>query len=64
MILVLLFGVMGSLGIPILWMSRSISLQGKVILTVAVIVYSLLLVWVAWFAGAFAWSQIRQFVLF
>lgn len=63
-ICVLLFGVMGSLGIPILWMSRSISVQGKIVLTLAVMVYTVLLVWVTWLAISFAWSQIRVLVLF
>ena len=58
-VLVLLFAVMGALGIPLLWMSRAFSTAAKSVLSVVVTVYTAGLVWIAWLAVSHAYQQIK-----
>jgi hypothetical protein len=57
-VLLLLFGVMGPLAIPILWKSRGFSILAKIVLSFAVTIYIVALAWCAWLAVKMAWDQI------
>lgn len=59
-VLLLLFGVMGPLAIPILWKSRGFSVLGKILLSVAVTIYIAALAWCAWLAVKSAYDQIKD----
>ena len=60
-ILVLLFGVMGVLGLPLLWISPAFRRRTKVILSVVVVIYTGLLATGAWLAGRAAWQSWLDF---
>ena len=47
-ILVLLFGVAAAFGLPLLWYSRGFSWPAKIVLTVVVILYTALVLWLIW----------------
>ena len=59
-VLLLLFGVMGPLAIPILLKSRSFSTVSKVVLSVVVTIYIAALVWCAWLAVKSAYDQLQD----
>jgi hypothetical protein len=56
-LLVLLFGVTGVLGVPLLWVSPSFSKSEKVLYSLLVTVYTLVLVAVA--CGILWWAYLR-----
>jgi|GEM_PF-1280248 len=62
-VLLLLFGVMGPLAIPVLWKSRGFSAWAKLGLSIAVIVYIAALGAAAWWAVTLAWEAIRRATL-
>jgi hypothetical protein len=62
-VLLLLFGVMGPLAIPVLWKSRGFSAWPKLGLSIAVIVYIAALGAAAWWAVTLAWDAIRNATL-
>ena len=62
-VVLLLFLVMGVLGIPILWMNRRFSLGAKVALSIATTAYTAALVWGCWLAVRMAWDAIAPLVL-
>ena len=55
-VLVLLFGATGVLGLPVLWASRSFSIRNKIVLSLAVTIYTAALVAAAWLAIRNAWN--------
>jgi hypothetical protein len=57
LLLSLLFFVTSALGLPVLWKSRAFSPLGKVLLTVVVLAYTLLLLWLTW--QVMLWSYHR-----
>lgn len=59
-ILLLLFGVTGVLGLPVLWVSRSFGLGMKLVLSVAVTIYTALLCWGVYLIFLMAYDAIRQ----
>ncbi len=61
-ILVVLFCVMGVLGLPLLWLSPAFRRRTKVILTIVVVIYTGLLATAAWMAGSSAWQSWLEFV--
>ncbi|MBM4089981.1 MAG: hypothetical protein FJ276_11255 [Planctomycetes bacterium] len=54
----LLFLVTGALGIPLIWLSRAFSRTTKWILTVAVSVYTVFLLWGFWRIMAWCYGRI------
>ena len=60
-ILILLFGVMGVLGLPLLWLSPAFCRRTKVVLSVVVVLYTGLLLTAAYFASRFAWQSWLEF---
>jgi hypothetical protein len=58
MILVLFF-VTAALGLPFLWMSRGFSTFSKIVLTIAVLLWTALVFWVFYLIMAWCWSQLE-----
>lgn len=56
-ILLLLFGVLGVLGLPLLWVSRGFSGKEKLIWSIVVTIYTLVLLAIAVGCCWFAWQQ-------
>ena len=59
-VLTLLFGVAAIFGLPILWASRGFSRTTKAALTVVVILYTAVLLWITWLVVAWSLASIRQ----
>ncbi len=57
---ILLFGVMGVLGLPVLWMSRGFSTSAKIWLSILVTIYTALLAAMATVSFLHAWRQFQQ----
>ena len=53
-----LFLVTAALGLPFLWMSRGFSRTSKVILSIVVIVYTALILWIFWIIMAWCIQRI------
>ena len=53
-----LFLVTAALGLPFLWMSRGFSRTSKVILSVVVILYTALILWIFWIIMAWCIQRI------
>jgi len=60
LILGMLFGVTAALGLPFLWVSRGFSTTMKVVWSIVVILYTLLLFWVFWLIMAWSISRIMN----
>jgi hypothetical protein len=58
-VLTMLFGVTMFLGLPLLWKSKAYGQQGKVILTILVIAYSIVVFWIFFLIMSWSYSQIR-----
>jgi hypothetical protein len=58
MILVLFF-VTAALGLPFLWISRGFSTFSKIVLTIAVLLWTALVFWVFYLIMAWCWSQLE-----
>jgi hypothetical protein len=59
-ILGLLFLVMAALGIPVLWASRAFSTRTKILLTIAVSLYTILILWGFWLVMAWCITRIQD----
>lgn len=59
MVLALLFGVLGVLGLPILWISRAFDRREKIFWSVIVTIYTLILVAIAVASLWYAWQQLQ-----
>jgi hypothetical protein len=58
-ILTLLFGVAAVFGLPFLWISRAFSAPVKFLLTIAVLLYTALLLWLFWLVVLWCWGRIE-----
>ena len=56
----LLFFVTAALGIPVLWVSRAFSTLAKILLTIVVSVYTILIFWLFWIAMAWCWPSVAE----
>jgi hypothetical protein len=59
LLLAVLFFVTAALGIPFLWMSRGFSTPCKIVVTIAVLLWTALVFWVFFLIMAWCWSQLR-----
>ncbi len=59
-VLLMLFAGLGPLGLPLLWRSPEFRRSGKVLLTVAVAVLTVLVVWLLWWAVCLLADQLRE----
>ena len=60
LVLGLLFFVTAALGLPVLWASRGFSFAGKVVVTLAVLVWTALVLWVFGLIMIWCYGQILQ----
>ncbi len=58
-VLLLLFGVLGVLGLPLLWISRAFSTREKVLWSLGVTLYTVILLGLASAAVWMAWQAIQ-----
>jgi hypothetical protein len=58
-ILTLLFGVAAVFGLPFLWISRAFNAPVKFLLTIVVILYTMLLLWLFWLIVLWCWGRIE-----
>jgi len=58
LVLATLFFVTAALGLPVLWMSRGFSRGSKTILTVVVLIYTVLLLYVFWLVMWWCYTRI------
>jgi len=59
-ILGLLFGVAAGFGLPFLWKSSGFSRYWKVVLSVIVIVYTILILWLIYLCCMYIWDSVSQ----
>ena len=60
LMIVVLFFVTAALGLPFLWMSRGFSTLWKVILTIAVLLWTALVLWVFWLIMVWCYTRIAE----
>ena len=58
LVLVMLFLVTAALGLPFLWMSRGFSTLGKIILTIAVLAWTALALWLTWLVMLWSYTRV------
>jgi hypothetical protein len=63
LLLSLLFFVTAALGIPMLWKSRAFSPLAKLLLTIVVIAYTLLLLWLTWQVMLWSYNRVAKSVV-
>jgi hypothetical protein len=59
LMILVLFLVTAALGLPFLWMSRGFSTFSKIVLTIAVLLWTALVFWVFYLIMAWCWSQLE-----
>jgi len=59
LLIAVLFFVTAALGLPFLWISRGFSTPWKIILTIAVLLWTVLVFWVFFLIMAWCWSQLQ-----
>lgn len=57
-LLLLLFGAMGVLGLPLLWSSRAFGLGAKLVLSLLVTIWTALLVGLCWWCLTWSWERL------
>jgi hypothetical protein len=60
LMILMLFFVTAALGLPFLWISRGFSVVGKVLLTIAVVVWTALVLWVFYLIMAWCVPRIWE----
>lgn len=58
--LVMLFFVTLFLGLPFLWMSRGFSTLGKIVTTIAVLIWTVLVFWAFWLIMVWCYTRIMD----
>lgn len=59
-LLLVLFFVTAALGLPLLWVSRGFTLAGKVFWTIAVSLYTVLVLWLFWLVMVWCYHEIAN----
>ena len=62
LILGMLFFVTAALGLPLLWFSRAFSAPVKIVLSITVIAYTVLILWLFTLVMMWCWGRIEPFV--
>ena len=57
LIVAMLFFVTAALGLPLLWISRGFSPAAKVILSIVVTIYTVVILWAFWLFLVFMWNN-------
>jgi len=60
LMLAMLFFVTAALGLPFLWISRAFSTRWKIVLTIVVLLWTALVLWVFWLIMAWCIPQIWE----
>lgn len=60
LVLAMLFFVTAALGLPILWISRGFSRTWKIVLTVVVIAWTVLILWLFWLIMVWCYTRIAD----
>lgn len=60
LMLAMLFFVTAALGIPFLWMSRGFSTVSKAVLTVVVLAWTVLILWLFWLVMVWSWTRVSD----
>ena len=60
LMLAMLFFVTAALGIPFLWMSRGFSTAAKIVLTVVVLLWTALILWLFWLVMMWSWTRVSD----
>jgi hypothetical protein len=55
-----LFFVTAALGLPFLWMSRGFSVLSKIVLTIAVLLWTALVLWLFWLIMVWCYTRIMD----
>ena len=55
-----LFFVTAALGLPFLWVSRGFSRLSKFVLSIVVILYTILILWLFWMVVSWSWTRISD----
>ena len=58
LVLAMLFFVTAALGLPVLWISRGFSTVWKIVLTVVVIAWTVLILWLFWLVMVLCYTRI------
>jgi len=58
LMLAMLFLVTAALGLPFLWISRGFSTASKIILTIAVLAWTALVLWLFWLVMVWSYTRI------
>lgn len=53
-----LFGVTAALGLPLLWASRAFSTTSKIVWSVIVLLYTILILWLFWLVVVWSYTRI------
>jgi hypothetical protein len=60
LMLAMLFLVTAALGLPFLWISRGFSTLSKIILTIAVLAWTALVLWLFWLVMVWSYTRIMD----
>jgi hypothetical protein len=60
LMLLMLFFVTAALGIPFLWISRGFSRTSKIVLTVLVSAWTVLIFWLFWLVIVWSWTRVSH----
>jgi hypothetical protein len=60
LVLGMLFFVTAALGLPLLWMSRGFTPIAKVVLTIIVLAYTALILWLFWLVMVWSYTRIMN----
>ena len=58
LMIAMLFLVTAALGLPFLWISRGFSTAGKILLTIAVLAWTALVLWLFWLVMVWSYTRI------
>jgi len=58
LMIAMLFLVTAALGLPFLWISRGFSTLGKIVLTIAVLAWTALVLWLFWLVMVWSYTRI------
>ena len=60
LMIAMLFLVTAALGLPFLWISRGFSTLSKIVLTIAVLAWTALVLWLFWLVMLWCYGQIAE----
>jgi len=58
LIVAMLFFVTAACGLPFLWMSRGFSVAGKIVLSIAVLLWTALVLWLFWLVMVWSYTRV------